>query len=66
LSPIALPVLLAAWRFLDQPLPRGSDAPASVAEFWAHAIAAWTPTLLPPVAMLPVHAAFGPRPTAPV
>jgi glutamyl-Q tRNA(Asp) synthetase len=66
LPPIALPVLLAAWRFLDQPLPAGSDLPANVAEFWSHAIPAWTPSRLPPVAMLPVRAAFGPRPTAPV
>jgi len=43
--------LLAAWRFLDQPPP-----PTPVrdpAEFWAHAIRAWTPARLPPVAMLP-------------
>jgi glutamyl-Q tRNA(Asp) synthetase len=48
----ALPVLLAAWRFLGQPLPEGSAAPASVAEFWAWAIAAWNPAQLPPTAML--------------
>jgi glutamyl-Q tRNA(Asp) synthetase len=66
LPPVALPVLLAAWRFLDQPLPGGGAGPASVTEFWTHAIPAWTASRLPPVAMLPVRAAFGPRPTAPV
>jgi glutamyl-Q tRNA(Asp) synthetase len=50
-----LPALLAAWRFLDQPLGSGSAAPQSVAEFWAHAIAAWAPSRIPPVPMLPVR-----------
>jgi glutamyl-Q tRNA(Asp) synthetase len=47
-----LPALIAAWEFLAQPPP--SAAPASVVEFWQWARDAWTPTLLPPVAMLPV------------
>jgi glutamyl-Q tRNA(Asp) synthetase len=62
----ALPALLAAWRFLDQPLPAGSGRPATVAEFWSHAVAAWDPARLPPVATLPVRAAFGPRSVEPV
>lgn len=49
----ALPPLLAAWRFLDQPLDDGSRRPASIAEFWQHAHASWTPSRLPPVPMLP-------------
>lgn len=49
----ALPPLLAAWRFLDQPLDDGSRRPASIAEFWQHALARWTPSRLPPVPMLP-------------
>jgi len=52
-----LPVLLAAWRFLDQ--PDFASPPRSVAEFWAHAVRAWTPRRLPPVAMLPAPAVFG-------
>jgi glutamyl-Q tRNA(Asp) synthetase len=46
-----LPALVAAWEFLTQ--PPSSAAPASVVEFWQWARNAWTPTLLPPVAMLP-------------
>ena len=43
-----LPALLAAWRFLDQPLPRGGDAcPGSVAEFWDHAFRAWSVERVP-------------------
>jgi glutamyl-Q tRNA(Asp) synthetase len=61
-----LPALLAAWRFLDQPLPAGSGRPATIAEFWSHAAAAWDPSRLPPVATLPVRAAFGPRSIEPV
>jgi glutamyl-Q tRNA(Asp) synthetase len=57
-STAALPALLAAWRFLEQPLPTGSSAPATVAEFWRWAISAWAPTRLPPVAMLPAPCAF--------
>ncbi len=53
-----LPALVAAWRFLDQPLPAGSALPASVAEFWQWAIAAWNPARLPPVPMLPAPAAW--------
>jgi glutamyl-Q tRNA(Asp) synthetase len=49
----ALPVLCAAWRFLGQPMPAGAGAPATVAEFWAWAIAVWNPGRLPPAAMLP-------------
>ncbi len=48
--------LLAAWRFLDQPAAHGARAPASVAEFWAWAIARGTPARLPPVPMLPAPA----------
>ena len=54
----ALPALLAAWRFLDQPLPEGSGQPASVAEFWRHAIAAWSVARLPPTLQLPAPTAF--------
>ena len=54
-----LPALIAAWRFLEQDLPTGSVAPATVAEFWQWAIAAWNPVSLPPVPMLPAPAAFG-------
>jgi len=54
----ALPALVAAWRFLDQPWPGGSGAPDSVEAFWAHARSAWTPARLPPVPMLPAPAAF--------
>jgi glutamyl-Q tRNA(Asp) synthetase len=49
----ALPMLLAAWRFLDQPVQQGSRAPASIGEFWAWAFASWRPARLPPCAMLP-------------
>jgi glutamyl-Q tRNA(Asp) synthetase len=49
----ALAPLLAVWRFLDQRQPEGSQAPASVAEFWAWAVRAWNPARLPPCAMLP-------------
>ena len=49
-----LPTLAAAWRFLDQ--PEAAAAPRTIAEFWAHAITAWTPRRLPPVAMLPAPA----------
>jgi glutamyl-Q tRNA(Asp) synthetase len=61
-----LPALAAAWRFLDQPMPSGSAAPASIAEFWAYALAAWTPSRLPPVPMLPAPAVFRPRSAGPV
>ena len=44
-----LPALVDAWRFLDQP---PLDA-ATLPEFWARAIAAWSPARLPPVKMLP-------------
>ncbi len=54
LSGDPLPALTAVWRFLDQPRPVAS--PATVAEFWAMAIAAWDPTRLPPVRMLPAPA----------
>jgi glutamyl-Q tRNA(Asp) synthetase len=56
----ALPALLAAWRFLDQPLETGSAAPASIAEFWRNARSRWTPARLPPVPMLPAATAAGP------
>lgn len=54
-----LPALRAAWRFLEQPLPEGSAAPADVAEFWRFALAAWTPARLPPVPMLPAPRGWG-------
>jgi glutamyl-Q tRNA(Asp) synthetase len=54
-----LPALRAAWRFLEQPLPEGSAAPANVAEFWRFALAAWDPARLPPVPMLPAPAGWG-------
>lgn len=44
-----LPALVAAWRFLGQP----DVEPATLAEFWTHAIAAWSPARLPPVKALP-------------
>lgn len=44
-----LPALLAAWRFLGQP----DAAPATLAEFWAHAFAAWSPPRIPRVRTLP-------------
>ena len=46
--------LLAAWRFLDQPPPQAT--PRAPADFWAHAIRAWSPARLPPVPMLPARA----------
>ncbi len=49
-----LPALRAAWRFLDQPAP--GVAPRDAAEFWRHAIGAWSPARLPPVPMLPAPA----------
>jgi glutamyl-Q tRNA(Asp) synthetase len=58
-----LPALIAAFRFLDHPVPSGTAAPATTAEFWRWAIAAWNPARLPPVAMLPAPPAF--RPGAP-
>ena len=54
LSADPLPSLAAVWRFLDQPQPAAD--PRSVGEFWAMAIAAWDPSRLPPVAMLPAPA----------
>ncbi|MEO8487103.1 MAG: tRNA glutamyl-Q(34) synthetase GluQRS [Betaproteobacteria bacterium] len=45
-----LPALVAAWRFLEQPPPL---ALVTLADFWAHALRAWTPARLPPVRMLP-------------
>ena len=47
-----LPALVRAWDFLAQPPP--SAALASVAEFWQWARRAWSPSTLPPVAMLPI------------
>jgi glutamyl-Q tRNA(Asp) synthetase len=46
-----VPSLLAAWQFLDQPMP--DKVPASADAFMAHAIAKWTRSRLPPTAMLP-------------
>ena len=53
-----LPALLAAWQFLEQPLPFGGAAPSTVVEFWTAALAAWNPDRLPPVPMLPAPPAF--------
>lgn len=47
-----LPALVRAWEFLGQPPPPA--AIASVSEFWQWARLAWSPTTLPPVAMLPI------------
>jgi glutamyl-Q tRNA(Asp) synthetase len=58
-----LPVLLAAWRFLDQQPP--PEPPATAAEFWAWSRASWKVARLPPVPKLPapsrtdLHAATG-------
>jgi len=50
-----LPMLLAAWRFLNQPLPEGRDnRPGSVAEFWDHARRAWSVASLPRAATIPL------------
>ena len=46
--------LAAAWQFLGQPPPVA--APASPAQFWEHAIRAWSPARVPPVNMLPCPA----------
>jgi glutamyl-Q tRNA(Asp) synthetase len=54
-----LPALRAAWRFLEQPLAEGSEAPGNVAEFWRFALAAWDPARLPPVPMLPAPPGWG-------
>jgi glutamyl-Q tRNA(Asp) synthetase len=43
--------LIAAWQFLEQPLP--VEAPQSVSEFWQWAQARWRPAALPRVAMRP-------------
>ena len=53
-----LPVLIAAWRFLEQPLPDEPRIPASVAEFWSWAVSVWNPARLPPTAMLPAPVHF--------
>jgi len=54
LPPAPLPSLVTAWRWLEQPLPEDDWKPPDVGEFWAWAAEAWTPSRLPPVAMLPV------------
>jgi glutamyl-Q tRNA(Asp) synthetase len=46
-----VPTLLAAWRFLDQPMP--AAMPASATAFVAYAIGVWSRARLPPVRMLP-------------
>ena len=51
-----LPALVAAWRFLDQPLP--SALPTSVEQFWRYAEHTWSPSRLPPVPMLPAPVVF--------
>ena len=48
--------LLAAWRFLEQPVP--PRTPRSLAAFWDHALANWMPARLPPVQMLPAPARY--------
>jgi glutamyl-Q tRNA(Asp) synthetase len=45
-----LPTLLAAWHFLDQPMP--PTPPASAEAFVAYAVGAWSRARLPPVRML--------------
>jgi glutamyl-Q tRNA(Asp) synthetase len=47
----AVPALVSAWKFLDQPLPLAT--PSSPEAFMAHAISAWNRSRLPPTAMLP-------------
>jgi glutamyl-Q tRNA(Asp) synthetase len=47
----ALPMLMRAWSFLDQPAP--PSPPASVNAFWQWACRHWNARVLPPVAMLP-------------
>lgn len=54
-----VPVLLAAWRFLGQRSPEGSETPDSIGEFWSWAIAQWNPAQLPPTAMLPAPSRWG-------
>jgi glutamyl-Q tRNA(Asp) synthetase len=51
-----LPALVAAWRFLDQPMPEAT--PANAREFVDHAQRAWSRQRLPPVAMLPAPRGF--------
>ena len=63
LPALPLPALLAAWCFLEQPMPGGSGAPGTTAEFWQWAISAWKPARLPPVSMLPAPPAFRPDPS---
>lgn len=62
----SLPALVAAWRFLDQPLPAGSATPSTIAEFWRAAQHLWNPARLPPLPMLPAPPAFRPRAPASV
>ena len=45
----AVPALLAAWRFLEQPGP--DETPDSVADFWRFALDHWRVAALPRVAM---------------
>jgi glutamyl-Q tRNA(Asp) synthetase len=52
-----LAALCAAWAFLGQPEP--VTPPASPAEFWQHAVRAWTPARIAPVLALPCPPAFG-------
>jgi glutamyl-Q tRNA(Asp) synthetase len=52
-----LPALLAAWSFLEQPLP--SSPVVSIEAFWQWACRAWNPRALPPVTMLPVPGSTG-------
>jgi glutamyl-Q tRNA(Asp) synthetase len=54
----ALPGLLAAWQWLGQSWPQGSEQPTSVAEFWRHAIVAWSVARLPATLQLPAPALF--------
>jgi glutamyl-Q tRNA(Asp) synthetase len=61
-----LAALLGAWRFLEQPELALGGTPSGTAGFWAAAIAAWSPSRLPPVAMLPARGAFRRRVVGPV
>jgi glutamyl-Q tRNA(Asp) synthetase len=54
-----MPALLAAWHFLDQQQDTGSARPASIAEFWTHALATFDAARLPPVMQLAAPREFG-------
>jgi glutamyl-Q tRNA(Asp) synthetase len=54
-----LPALLAAWSFLDQPVPFAGWHPTSVADFWTWATGAWMPSRVPRVPTLRAAETFG-------